>query len=246
MPDLARGADASMQVATTWAVEFGELDKVLRADANTVKDYVSRSVDTYRRPYGRDVLSKPRQCVFIGTTNEDDFLRDATGERRFWPLHVRKRLNLPEVRAMRDSVWAAAYVLAMREDFEHWIEPHSLLDAQLRARHGAHVLEDAWHETVWDYCAGRDFVTGKDVYRVAIMKCDPDWLRTWNRASQVRIADTLRRIGADKHVKRDPATGALVKGYALPASVRDCPPSPAEVARRRANEGGTVRLAPPG
>jgi putative DNA primase/helicase len=221
MPDLST-KDASQQIATVWGQELGELDKLLRTDPSTAKDYISRTVDTYRKPYGRDVVSKPRQCVFIGTTNEVEFLRDATGERRYWPIVVSKAIDQERVRSMRDLVWAAAVALAMRPGFEHWISHGTDWATQLEARQSGHAQEDAWHEVVSDYCTGRDFVVPRDVFRVAIMRSDPDYVQKWDRRVQLRIGDTLRRIGAEKGSKR--IEGRMVKGFHVPAALRDAAP----------------------
>ena len=72
-----------------WILELGELAGLKKADIEVVKAFVSRTDDIYRPSYGRTVESHPRQCVIVGTTNsETGFLRDITGNRRFWPIKV--------------------------------------------------------------------------------------------------------------------------------------------------------------
>ena len=65
-------------------MEVGELAGMRKAEAETIKLYISKQVDRFRPAYGRRLQEFPRQCVFIGTTNEQQFLRDTTGNRRFW------------------------------------------------------------------------------------------------------------------------------------------------------------------
>jgi predicted P-loop ATPase len=80
--------DASLQLSGAWIFELSELDALQRADIAKVKSFLSRTTDRFRPPYGRRVIEAPRQCVFVGTTNSENYLRDETGARRFWPVKV--------------------------------------------------------------------------------------------------------------------------------------------------------------
>jgi predicted P-loop ATPase len=79
-----QGKDAYEQVQGVWIMEVGELAGMRKAEAETIKLYISKQVDRFRPAYGRRLQGFPRQCIFIGTTNETQFLRDTTGNRRFW------------------------------------------------------------------------------------------------------------------------------------------------------------------
>lgn len=79
-----QGKDAYEQVLGVWIMEVCELAGMRKAEAETIKLYISKQVDRFRPAYGRRLQEFPRQCIFIGTTNETQFLRDATGNRRFW------------------------------------------------------------------------------------------------------------------------------------------------------------------
>lgn len=79
-----QGKDAYEQVQGVWIMEVGELAGMRKAEAETIKLYISKQSDRFRPAYGRRLQEFPRQCVFIGTTNEQQFLRDTTGNRRFW------------------------------------------------------------------------------------------------------------------------------------------------------------------
>ena len=79
-----QGKDAYEQVQGVWIMEVGELAGMRKAEAETIKLYISKQVDRFRPAYGRRLQEFPRQCIFIGTTNESQFLRDTTGNRRFW------------------------------------------------------------------------------------------------------------------------------------------------------------------
>ena len=79
-----QGKEAYEQVMGVWIMEVGELAGMRKAEAETIKLYISKQTDRFRPAYGRRLQEFPRQCVFIGTTNETQFLRDQTGNRRFW------------------------------------------------------------------------------------------------------------------------------------------------------------------
>lgn len=80
------GKEAFEQLKGVWIVEMGELSVMKRAEVESVKLFISKQEDFYRAAYGRFAKSNPRQCVFYGTTNDDDFLTDSTGNRRFLPI----------------------------------------------------------------------------------------------------------------------------------------------------------------
>ena len=95
-----------------WILELGELAGIKKMDVETVKSFITRTDDKYRPSYGRAVESHPRQCIIVGTTNSDGgFLRDITGNRRFWPVWVSgeskyRAWELADI----DQIWAEALV----------------------------------------------------------------------------------------------------------------------------------------
>lgn len=107
LPDL-HSADAAIQLAGCWVVELAELAAVRRAENEAVKGYLSRTHDNYRPPYGRYRISVPRQCVFIGSTNETAYLTDRTGNRRYWPVACGD-IDIEYLERDRDQIWAEAY-----------------------------------------------------------------------------------------------------------------------------------------
>lgn len=80
--------EAGEHLQNGWIFEIGELSAMKRSEVEEVKAFLSKTEDRYRVAYDRQVSEFPRKCVFFGTTNTRDFLRDATGNRRFWPVEV--------------------------------------------------------------------------------------------------------------------------------------------------------------
>lgn len=82
------GKEACEMIQGIWINEVGELTGMSKSESNAVKQFLSRTEDIYREAYGKRTMPYPRRCVFFGTTNDSEFLRDRTGNRRFWPVDV--------------------------------------------------------------------------------------------------------------------------------------------------------------
>ena len=106
------GKEASELLQGVWLVEIGELDAFRQSDVARIKQFLSLRADRFRAAYGRHVKELPRCCVFFGTTNTAMFLRDRTGNRRFWPVDVgvqpRKKLVWDTLDEEIDQIWAEA------------------------------------------------------------------------------------------------------------------------------------------
>lgn len=109
--DGQKGAES---IEGKWICEFGELLAMTRVkDQNAIKSYITRRYDHYRRPFARYTSDKPRQCIFIGTTNNREFITDKTGGRRFYPVVVNcdgRELHAAKEQIMEDirQCWAEA------------------------------------------------------------------------------------------------------------------------------------------
>jgi len=99
--------DSYLALHGSWGIELAEFDNLSNRDAASLKNFVSTASDYIRRPYGRKHEMLPRPSVFPGTCNTDTFLRDHTGERRYWVIDVPGKINIERVIQLRDSVWAA-------------------------------------------------------------------------------------------------------------------------------------------
>ena len=111
-----QGKESFEQLQGAWIIEMAELSGLKKAEVETIKHFISKREDQFRPAYGRTVETYKRQCVFFGTTNKDDFLRDPTGNRRFLPIDVRPEYvtkSVPEdlTEEEIDQIWAEAYKL---------------------------------------------------------------------------------------------------------------------------------------
>lgn len=106
------GKEASELLQGAWLVEIAELQAFRKTDIDRIKQFVSQQYDRYRAAYGKHVQELARQCVFFGTTNTREYLRDKTGNRRFWPVDVGVQAAIKNVWTdlpkERDQIWAEA------------------------------------------------------------------------------------------------------------------------------------------
>lgn len=117
LTDLS-GNKAYESIQYSWIVELAELSAMRRSDVEATKNFISKREDTYRAAYARRVKTHKRQCVFFGSTNDNEFLKDATGNRRFFPVTVSKNPNTykifePDFDSYVDAVWAEAVEMYM-------------------------------------------------------------------------------------------------------------------------------------
>lgn len=104
--------DERLKLHVTWFIEWAELESVFkRRDLASVKAFLTCSRDYIRPPYERSVQAFDRPSIIIGTTNQDEFLGDSTGNRRFWVIPVQQDVDLNQRRTERDRIWAAAVTL---------------------------------------------------------------------------------------------------------------------------------------
>lgn len=108
------GKEAAELIQGRWLIEVGELSGMTKSETNTVKQFLSKTDDIYREAYGRRTAQFPRKCVFFGTTNDTEYLKDPTGGRRFWPVDVNAekatKSVFTDLLTEVDNIWAEAFV----------------------------------------------------------------------------------------------------------------------------------------
>lgn len=107
------GKEAAELIQGTWINEVGELTAFTKQETSAIKQFLSKCYDIYRAAYGRQTERRPRRCVFFGTSNDNEFLKDTTGNRRFWPIDVgvnpAKKSVWNDLPGEVDQIWAEAY-----------------------------------------------------------------------------------------------------------------------------------------
>jgi predicted P-loop ATPase len=158
--------DSYQNLHGAWLYGLDELDSLKRGDLTRTKNFLSQTIDRYRPSYGRRVKAFARQTIFCGTTNEDEYLTDSTGNRRFWGVRVKCQVDVAAIRRDRDQLWAEALVLYRTGTPWHadTVEFRGLCEAEQSER----VQRDPWETIVaaWLECPTRserevDDYTGK-------------------------------------------------------------------------------------
>ena len=145
--------DAAEQLPGAWFVEMAELSSMRKADVETLKGFLTRKVDRYRPSYGHHVIEQPRGCVFVGTTNESEYLKDATGNRRFWPVAT-TTFDLDALARDRDQLWAEA-VHRFRAGVSWHIASTDPIWTDVQAAQAERFERDIWEEKIREYAEPR-------------------------------------------------------------------------------------------
>lgn len=180
-----------------WLVELAELAPSRKADAEDLKSFLSGQVDAYRQPYGRKEETVPRQCVFVGTTNEDVFLRDATGGRRFWPVTCGETIDTEALAEDRGQLFAEG-VAAFKAGEAWHLSPE--MEKLAAVEQEAAREEDPWEGPIREYLDGptedliepkaRDRVTTASVLRhLGVLN------ERQTGANAKRVAGIMRMLG---------------------------------------------------
>lgn len=199
-----------------WMVEASEMDFTTRAEAQAQKAFISRRVDVIRVAYGRVAQQFPRQCIFIGTTNlEADlgYLKDATGNRRFWPVRTGK-IDIDGLRAVREQLFAEA-VCRYDAGESLYIRDESTRQQALQEQHNRRQV-DPWLDKIAGWLEKDEFGRSRDV--VTTMQVWTDCLqgleKQFSRKEMCRIANVLQlELRWEKTTFRDPDTKQTVRGY---------------------------------
>lgn len=190
LPEIAGNKDAMMHLRGHWLIEVSELQAMFsrRTDTAQLKSFLTRRIEQYRPAYGRREVYEPRQCIFIGTTNQHTYLRDETGGRRFWPF-VAGEIDIDALKIDRDQLFAEAVSL-FRTNEPHWPDPEferEFIEPEQQARYE----EDAWEEKIHRYLEVSANVTLLDVAQQALlMECSK-----LGTADQRRISAAMLRLG---------------------------------------------------
>jgi predicted P-loop ATPase len=149
LPDVRGGKECAQHLRGKWLIEVPEMHAMDRAGAAQLKQFITRQEERYRPPYGRLEVREPRQCVFIGTTNKEAYLRDETGGRRFWPVKVVGNIEIEALQDERDQLFAEA-VVAFRKG-EPWWPNRQFEREHIMPQQAARYEADPWVELVERY-----------------------------------------------------------------------------------------------
>ncbi len=192
LPDI-RHKDASQHLNGKWLIEIGELAALGKSNAHK-KAFLTRQEEQYRRPYGRRDVREERQCVFVCTVNDANYLDDETGARRFWPMLV-GTINIEALTRDRDQLLAEALVLYRRG--ERWWPDADFEMTHIKPQQDARFDEDVWTGAVLEFLKNVDQSTVLQIAKGAL-DLTPKEIK---RPDQDRIKRVLTRVGWEKGLR---------------------------------------------
>jgi predicted P-loop ATPase len=181
-----------------WVIELAEFLCRSRADADALKDFLSKPVDTYRAPYDRTAKQVPRQGVLIATLNPEDdmgYLQDQTGNRRFWPIAT-GRIDINALRYDRDQLLAEAFFL-YRQGVPWYLDDSEIVKMATEQQ-ALRTNVDVWADSIATWIdreikngtlpdkIPRDFIAS-DILNISV--------RDHNRRTFTRIAHVMHALG---------------------------------------------------
>jgi predicted P-loop ATPase len=168
-------------VQGVWLYEISELEGMRKADVTHIKLFLSKTFDSARPAYGRGKVDRPRRCIFIATTNEASYLRDSTGNRRFWPVKV-WRIDLGAVARDRDQLWAEASLLEAGGEV---LEIGEDLWSAAAEQQSGRLEHDPWEDTITTWITVHQGAYRKPLAEDGIfsLTIDPDGNNEWRISS---------------------------------------------------------------
>lgn len=213
-PFVMGDKDSFMALRGKWLYEIGELDSFNRAEVTRAKVFISSSTDSYRAPYDRNAKDWPRQCVFFGTTNQTEYFKDSTGNRRYWPLLSDGAMNIAGLRIARQQLFAEA--VALFKEGEKWYPSKFEQDNLFAPEQESREIGDPWMTSIslWLDSNTMQEVTSlrvlTDALKVEVSKIDGA------RQMTTRVGICMRKLGWGK---RRLTGGAREYAYTRPQAI---------------------------
>jgi predicted P-loop ATPase len=162
LPDLSKSDPVrlSMHLRGKWLIEIAEMSSFNLADTHLLKEFITQTEERYTPKFGRNEVHEPRQCLFIGTTNQSIYLKDETGGRRFWPVMC-TIIDLESLKRDRDQLFAEAVHL-FKTGAPWWPERSFELE-HIRPQQEERYETDIWEKVIRDYLLGKNEVTALEI-----------------------------------------------------------------------------------
>jgi predicted P-loop ATPase len=204
--------DAYQDLRGKWCIEMSELDQLNRVEATTAKKFIAKKFDNYRPSYGRRNRDVPRQCIFVGSTNADEYLKDWTGNRRYWPVRCGpKDLDIEGIVRDRDQLFSEAFHL--REQGVRWW-PEGDEVALCEAEQEQRRQRDPWEAIFIRKLNEAAINVATAPFLFALLGISDE---AQSRGHETRLGQVMRAIGWEKKQRRIPDGNGAREYYYLRA-----------------------------
>lgn len=236
--------DFLQNVHSCWIYELAELESITNAkQAGALKNLITTATDVFRPPYGRTPERTDRQSVFCATVNKDQFLRDDTGNRRFWvvPIEGSKQLDRDAIATARDAIWKAAVLAHEAGELPMLSEELEAISADQNEDYNE---QDAWVGMVQAWMDGDPLVKwnheagdpSTSIYKATEAFTSAEilfsaGLRPPNgitKADEMRLAEVLRSLGFERS-KQLRVEGVIARRWRMSQPSQPSQPSHSEV-----------------
>ncbi|MBD1888425.1 virulence-associated E family protein [Coleofasciculus sp. FACHB-SPT9] len=210
--------DELMICNSKWMLELGECEDTIKPySMSKLKSFITKQEDTFRKPYADKPITVKRSFILVGTTNQDQFLVDPTGNRRFWVIDINQKIDIEWIKQNRDLIWAAA-VKAYKDNYPVYLNE---TEQQIsNAMNMNHQESDMWEDLVINWVLEQqEPFTLSDVLVQAIGK-EP---KSWKRSDATRVTSILESMGLEKPDKATRVKGKDQPGkYWHPSQLSSC------------------------
>jgi len=184
--------DDLLNLHRAWVEEWGEVAKVFRKkEVDDLKHFITKTEDAFREPYGRKTQRYKRKCVIVGGVNDEEFLNDPTGDRRFWVIPLQQKVDLQLLKQERDRIWASA-VQAYKAGETWWLtDEEEALNSQNNSQYRP---SDEWQDIIEDYLSHQNVCTVRELLTEAFGYQAKDIAKR----DQQRVANCLKAMGWKK------------------------------------------------
>lgn len=192
--------DASDYLVGSWCIELAEMAYQKKAEIEQQKAFLSRQEEKYRPAYKKTSIVYKRRCVFVATTNRDDWAVDETGNRRYLPIKT-QNIDVVGLKRDRDMIWAAAYAEYMRT--KHWWLQERFTE-YTRQQTEARQEADLWSQLLQEHLRDKDEITIKEAFELCFHQETVDGHtnpRQITQQDQRRMANCLLAAGFERNGK---------------------------------------------
>lgn len=202
--------DAANMMRGCLIIEFAEMSGKSKADREKIKQWITWTHDEYTPKFSNQIVKQPRQCVFAASTNENHYLDDPTGGRRFWPIKVGK-IDHAGFEAVKDQIWAEA-IHRYKMGELHYIPINDPIYDLAKNEQSQRYNESPWRVLIERYMIDEnisDISTAEIMHKVLAIPQE----RWSNKQYQIAIGDVMRELGYSNKLVWDAQLGKQARRW---------------------------------